>query len=54
MNKQLTDAAITRALLGSAKVAKNGTPEQRAGMFKPNRPKAVSMPQRRASQPRAY
>lgn len=45
MSKQLTEAAITRALVSSVKVARNGTPEQRAGMFKPNRPKAAPPPQ---------
>jgi hypothetical protein len=35
MNKPLNEAAITRAVRASVKLAKNGTPEQKAGMFKP-------------------
>ena len=38
MNKPLDEDAITRAMLASADLAKNGTPEQKAGMFKPSRP----------------
>jgi hypothetical protein len=35
MNKPLDEEAITRAARESAKLATNGTPEQRAGMFRP-------------------
>lgn len=35
MSKSLSEAAITRAIQNSVVLAKTGTPEQRAGMFKP-------------------
>jgi hypothetical protein len=35
MNKPLDEDAITRAMLASANLASSGTPEQRAGMFRP-------------------
>lgn len=36
MSNRLTETAITRAIRGSVELAKSGTPQQRAGMFKPD------------------
>jgi len=42
MSKPLDDAAIARAMREAARIAASGTPEQRAGMFRPAPARALA------------
>ncbi len=44
MTKPLDSDAIARAMREAARIAKHGSPEQQAGMFKPEPAKPVQEP----------
>lgn len=49
MTKVLDDEAVARAMHNSVKLAQHGTPEQKAGMFRPNLPPKPAPAKRKAS-----
>lgn len=46
MTKPLDRDLIARAMKRAAKIAANGTPEQRAGLFRPRVPSSQQSPKR--------
>ena len=49
MNHLLDPDAIARAMREAARLAKHGSPQQRAGMFRPDRAKATPEPSQKKS-----